>query len=456
MLSALAALFRILLVTGALVWLARIPGDVVLEWKSYVLHVDTGFLLAALVTCLLMMLLLHRFLLEIAFFPKSWHWYRADRSVRNGLKLQAQALNALAADDPHSALRLATKAQKTLPKDYNTCNLAVRAIAAHQAGQIHTAYVTFQLLAQDKATRMLALRGQVHTLIAQNRLDAALSILSTLHSRFGTPPRWVPLTGFSLAVQSEDWHTAWTFLRGIERQKLRPLDSIRADQAALQMAIAELAAAKGDTRAQRDALYQAHKLDPFFVPAVISLARFYMGAGAPQKARPLIARAWVNAPHPDLVRQWDAIMPAKNLKTTLAHSNWRRQLAHYNPTSVETHVMMAEAALHDALWGEVRDHLVAADASSNTARVQALWTAFAAKAPKTMQADIPRRAHMPVSPDPVWYCRQTGRVYPAWMPLALPHRSFNTIVWGRPDAGRASPPAMSAALQFSQPLPGLY
>ena len=32
--------------------------------------------------------------------------------------------------------------------------------------------------------------------------------------------------------------------------------------------------------------------------------------------------------------------------------------------------------------------------------------------------------------DKVWICRETGRIYDRWSPIAEPHGSFNTIVWG--------------------------
>lgn len=451
MLSALSALFRIALITGALVWLARLPGEVMLRWGSYTLMADTGFLLGLVLIILLVLLLLHRLVLEVAFFPKSWHWYRADRRVRSGLKLQAQALNALAADDAAGALRLAYKAQDVLPDGYAGVSGLVRAQVARHAGQTTQMLAAYQVLAADKNTRILGLRGQVAALVAQNRIQDALAILLKLHHRFGAQPKWVALNGYRLALHIEDWQTAWVFLRGCERRKLRPLVDIRSDQVALQMAIAGAAQAAGDDRARLAAALQAHKLDAGFVPAVLLLAEIYRGMGKAQKAKPLIARAWVNAPHPQLVAAWDAMMPEKFAKKALALTEWRRQLAKYNPDTMESHVMLAESCLHDGLWGAAQGHLQVAEGMGNTARVQRLWAQYEDKARNDSAARSQRMqmaTQMP--PDPVWYCQRTGRVYPQWMPLALPHRSFNTIRWGRPEGHIVPSPVLPDLIAFPE------
>lgn len=449
MLSALSILFRVTLITGALVWLARLPGEVSLRWGSYALVADTGFLLGLVLVILLVLLLLHRFVLEIAFFPKSWHWYRADRRVRSGLKLQAQALNALAADDAPGALRLANKAQSVLPDGYAGVSQLVRAQVARHAGQTGMMLAAYQGLAADKTTRILGLRGQVAALVAQNHVQDALAILLKLHHSFGAQPKWVALAGYTLALRIEDWQTAWVFLRGCERRKLRPLADIRSDQVALQMALADAALAKGDDRGRLAAVTQAHKLDAHFVPAVLILAEIYRMMGKAQKARPLIARAWVNAPHPQLVGAWDAIMPEKLAKKTLALTEWRRQLAKYNPDALESHVMLAESCLHDGLWGAAQDHLQAAEAKGNTVRVQKLWAQYEDKGRNDSAARSHRMLLAAQAPsDPVWYCQQTGRIYPQWMPLALPHRSFNTIRWGRPEGHVITAPVLPDLIGF--------
>jgi HemY protein len=450
-LSALSALFRILLIAGALVWLARLPGEVSLRWGSYTLAADTGFLLGAVFALLLILLLLHRLVLEVAFFPKSWHWYRADRRVRSGLKLQAQALNALAADDPPTALRLANKAQDVLPAGYNGVSQLVRAQVARHAGRVDVMLAAYQGLAADKATRILGQRGQVATLVSQNRTREALDILLHLHHRFGAQPKWVDLAGTALALQSEDWEAAWVFLRGCERRKLRPLADIRSDQLALQMALADVALARGDDRARLAALQQAHKLDARFIPAVLALAEIYRAAGKGHKAKPLIARAWVNAPHPQLVGAWDALLPEKRAKKSLALTDWRRQLAKYNPDVAESHIMLAESCLQEGLWGAAREHLQAAEAQMNNPRIQKLWAQYEDKANNDSLARSQRlllAAQMP--PDPVWYCMRTGRIYPQWMPLALPHRSFNTIRWGRPEGHLRTPAALPDLIGFPE------
>jgi HemY protein len=435
MLSALSALFRILLIAGAVLWLARLPGELVLNWQDYVVSINVGFLLGTCLIAVVLLLILHRAFLEVLIFPKFWRWYQTDRRVRKGLDLQAEALNALAAEDAGTALQLADKSQRLLPEGYGEgLSQLVKAQAARQAGKTELMLHAYQNLADHKSTAILGLRGQIAALMESNQPFEALHLIKATLKGKTTRASWVWQVGYDLAIQTEDWDFAWDALRQCERQKLLDMAVIRKNQVALLALLADRSQKSQSRMTAQDYLQQAYKLAPGFTPIVLRLAELYRDKDKDNKARHLIERAWVTQPHPQLVALWDQLVPSSVAKKTLHLTAWRRNLAKLNPGAYESHLMLAEATLAEGLWGEAKAALQAAEEIANTQRLQKLWARYEDVVNRD-EAAVKRRLLMvnQAAPDPVWFCTRTGRIYPHWMPLALPHRSFNTVQWGRPE-----------------------
>src|SRR5207253_335237 len=70
-------------------------------------------------------------------------------------------------------------------------------------------------------------------------------------------------------------------------------------------------------------------------------------------------RAWLTAPHPDLARLYLDTRPKGG---PLARAAAAQRLAVQNPSALESHLAVAEAALAAQLWGEARHHLLLAAA----------------------------------------------------------------------------------------------
>lgn len=106
--------------------------------------------------------------------------------------------------------------------------------------------------------------------------------------------------------------------------------------------------------------------------------------------------------------------------------------------------MLAQEAIAEDLTGEARAHLDAAQAMRKSRQSMQLMATLEDKAGNRNAAEICRNTAASAAPDRVWVCRETGRVYAAWMPFAPPHNAFNTIVWDEPATAKRETPALSA------------
>jgi HemY protein len=104
-----------------------------------------------------------------------------------------------------------------------------------------------------------------------------------------------------------------------------------------------------------------------------------------------------------------------------------------NPQSSQGWIGTARAAMAASLWGEARAFLQRAEVIE---RSPALYKLYAELEDRTdgdrhaMRDWLLKASGAP--PTKVWFCKQSGRVYPSWSPVAEPHGSFNTIVWDYP------------------------
>jgi hypothetical protein len=96
------------------------------------------------------------------------------------------------------------------------------------------------------------------------------------------------------------------------------------------------------------------------------------------------------------------------------------------------------------LTGEARVHLNAAQNIRKSQKSVRLMVSLEEKLGNNHAADVCRDSVFSAAPDRAWVCRESGRIYAAWMPFAPPHNSFNTIVWDDPATLSRSAPALSA------------
>jgi len=128
-------------------------------------------------------------------------------------------------------------------------------------------------------------------------------------------------------------------------------------------------------------------------------------------------------------------MPNKRRKDAFTRLKWYKRLLAINPQSVQGLLAVAEAAIQDSLWGEARNYLDRAEAIRTTSKLYELRAALEKKSGNNDELNIAKYMKMAqnTEAEPHWICSETGRLYDRWSPIALPHGSFNTIIWDIPQ-----------------------
>ena len=174
-------------------------------------------------------------------------------------------------------------------------------------------------------------------------------------------------------------------------------------------------------------------MDADNVQAVLLAAEYYNRQGQVKKAKALIEKAWKRCAHAAFVDVWSDLMPEKDRGDALLRLKWFQRLIALNDKNARIHVAAGLEALSASLWGEARTFF---DKAEDIRPSKELYKALSdlelqASGNEELARDWLAKAS-DVQAERVWICRETGRIYEHWQPIALPHGSFNTIEWDYP------------------------
>ncbi|MBL4614922.1 MAG: tetratricopeptide repeat protein, partial [Magnetovibrio sp.] len=177
---------------------------------------------------------------------------------------------------------------------------------------------------------------------------------------------------------------------------------------------------------------KAVSLDSAFSAAALRLTELYLARGNSRKAQGVVEKAWSLMPHPDLVAlYYQAHKATDGLKKMTA----AQKLLSFKPSSPDSNVVVAEAALEAQLWGQARDHLgVALEAGHMTRKVLSLMAQLEDQDrgdKDQVRHWLMRAAQAPA--DPAWVCSGCGHVEPQWLAHCPKCRGFDTLKWDTPQ-----------------------
>ncbi len=450
MIRALWYMVKVGILVAATVWLADRPGTVGVDWMEYSVQMHTGIALVVLLGVILLAIFIYRVIAAIVGIPRAWRRYKQITSKEKGHRALALGLTAVAAGDARIAGYQAYRALKYLPDDKGM-PLLLQAQAERLKGNEEKAQQIFAKMLENKDTAFLAIRGLLQGALDAKNYPRALELAQ--HGLLLYPKqKWVLRIVYDLEIRERKWDDARKTLLRAEKAKAVEREAARSDRVAMLMAEGEELLHSGLRGPAQQKFYAAHKMDPYFIPAVLALARLQKYDGHRKKAARLVERTWEKVPHAVLTDLWMEMKDTAKNNDALARLKWAGQLLQAHPSSADAHIAVAEAAVEAALWGEARDHLqkaedIAADTRVFKLRAEIERRAFQDNSEALMWLKKAEKAPQPRG----WICRETGRVYEEWHAIAEPHGSFNTIVWDFPEIhGHAalpySPPAARDAL----------
>jgi len=424
---------QIALVVAAAIWISTQQGAVDIQWRDYTLSINMGIFLLGLALFVIVTTALFHFITWLVDLPGRYGRYRGVKAREKGYQSLTRGFVAIAAGDAKRATQYAKDVRYLLP-DEQGLPLLLEAQAARLRGEEDVARNAFEELLKDKDASFFGIRGLLKSSLDHGDVRAALAYAKTALAQNPKQP-WILKTVYDLELQNGNWQNAYDLLD--RARKLKAIDPAQAtsDEIALLLLLAdEDQAAEREHDAQKKA-ERAVKLDPTFVPAVLHLSELYLAKDKKNKVASLIETAWKVNPHPELAVLWDKIAPANTEKDTGKRLRWLEKLVALNPNSADGQLAAAMVAMEEGLWGEAKTYLQAAETLRPSAQVYRLRS--------KLEEETGRNAYLikdwlekaaDAAPDAVWYDALTGNIYDHWSPIALPGRTFNTIVWGHPVA----------------------
>lgn len=431
MLRALWFAVKVGVLVGAAVWVVNRPGMVEMNWLGYNIHAHLGFVLLALLIALCLILLLYKLFLSVVNFRKFLSQRAARKREKRGYRAFTLGLSAVAAGDGTAAAYQAARMRKLLPDGNMGLSYVLDAQAARLKGDKNAAQAAFDKLLANEDTAFLGLRGMIAMAAEQGDTAAALSYARQVSNVHAKQP-WVIKTLYGLELREGQWENALITLKRAQKHKIVDKDKAASDRVAIALQQAEEALRDDKRMVAQRYLQKAHKLDKKHVPAAIRLASFYADTGKRRQAVTVIKDTWRLNPHPELAELWARTAPKVRKKSGSSQLDWFEKLVALKPDSVEGQLAIARIAIDEHLWGEARQYLVQAEKSQPSARLYRLWAQLEEGQDHIDSAQTMLKKATDAEAEKVWACTETGRVYKHWSPIAGPHGSFNTIVWGYP------------------------
>ena len=428
MLRALWLILRLAILVVGVIKIADVPGQVKIDWQDYTFSINLGFFLLICIGFVLLTIFIFQTIKTFVDFPKSYRRYREVRRQEKGYKALTIGLTAVAAGDTKAALAQARKARKFMPADTGL-PLLLEAQAARLDGREEDAAKSFVQLLENKDASFLGVRGLLQSALDSGDTDGSLALAEKALALHPKQP-WILKIVYDLRIRNKRWKLAYDVLIKIEKYGAVASAQIRSDRMALLLAQGDDAAHNGIVNDAKEYFSKALKIDPSFAPAATRLAGIYVHGLHFRKARSLIEKAWKIAPHPDLFESWCKLIEPKRAEDAIAQVRWAEKLMKLNPQSAQGWIGTARAAMAASLWGEARAFLQRAEMIEQSPVLYKLYAELEDRTDGDRHAMRDWLLKASTAPPPkVWICRQSGRVYPAWSPVAEPHGSFNTIVW---------------------------
>lgn len=436
--------FAVALAWGV-VWLADNPGQVSLEWGGWRMDTTAGVLGGAVLLFAVTVALLYRFWLFISRAPGLIGGALKGRRSQKGYKALTKGMVAVAAGDAEEARRQVGKADGLLGEPPLT--LLLKAQAAQLNGDETAAESFFTAMLDDSEMEFLGLRGLFNQAMKRGDDKAALALARRAQA-LNAKSVWVAEAVFQLEARTGDWLTAGEALKRVGKltDMTQGVQRHRHAVTLLGQSVAAEKAGKSD-----EALRYAQKAvseDLALIPAAAHLARLLVSRGDLRKAKSVLEKTWSLQSHPDLMALYfEACGAVDGLKKVTA----AQKLLDLNPSSVDSHIVMAVAALEAQLWGQARTHLQAAlEAGRTTRTVYALLARLEEEdtvgkgrgdhdparlgQARMGQARMWLALAATADADPAWVCDACGHVDAHWAPHCPKCSSFDRFTWTTPSS----------------------
>ena len=350
MLRLVAFLLAVLAVASGLAWLADRPGQLIINWQGREIETSVFHAVVILAAVTALAIFIWSLLRQMWNSPATVGHFLNKRRQRRGLDALSSGMIAIGAGDRANATRYAIQARKSLPNEPLTHLL--RAQAAQLSGDRTTARRIFEAMLASPDTEQLGLRGlfveaqrEGATVPAQQYSQRALRLNPKL--------AWPVDALFDLQCREENWAGALETLATARRNG--HVDKSVADRRRAVLLTAQAQALEDSDAEKALALAsEAHGLAADLIPAAAITGRILAGKGNTARAAKVLQKTWSKAPHPDLSTAYAYARIGDSPRDRLDRV---KQLAALRPYAVEAPIAVATAAIEARDWDQARQAL---------------------------------------------------------------------------------------------------
>ncbi len=360
---------------------------------------------------------------------------------RRGLQALVDAMTALAAGEPRTAMAKAAQAESLLGRPDLT-NL-ISAQAAEMQGDPARATQYYKRLVEDRRTKFAGVRGLLAQKLRQGDRDTAQKLaekavdLRPDHQESQT-------TLLRLQAQARDWSGARRTLLAQQRSGGMPRDVYQRRNAVLALQQAEDLAAAGEAERAQETAIEASTLAPQLVPAAAAAARAYAAQGKARAATKLLKKAWSANPHPALAAAFAEIEPNE---TPAARLQRFQPLLNLLPDHPETRMLQAELLIAAEDFPAARRAIAPLIDDKPTARVLTIMAAVErgeGSDDAVVRGWLTKALTAPRGPQ--WVCDSCQTVHGRWVAICDNCGSFDTLSWREPAETAGPSPTQTEML----------
>ena len=429
---------KIAALVAASVWLVSQPGVMNFDFMGYDVKIKTGVFLLSLAAFILVTLYLLRLVRAVFSVPNKVKGYREDQYSKKGYQALTKGLVAVAAGDMAKATQYSKETNKFLKGKSDLSQsglpLLLEAQAARLRGEETLACHHFEKLSHDKDMAFIGLRGLMKSALQEQDYEAALGHALAAYQK-NPNQAWIVKMLYALHLKNRQWESALKIAKKAEKMGAISPQHLHSDRISIHLMRHDYDIEQGDENHAFKELKSAYKLDAHFVPTIIRLSNHYLEANKKKKVASLIEETWKKNPHPDLADIWDDLSPREGKDSDKKRLAWLDKLVGFKDNCAEAYIAAAKATIDMGYWGEAKAYLMAAEKIYPT--MQGLQLRAIVEQNMTHNdngLDVVLEHAGNANPDKAWTCQQTGIVYNEWSAIAMPHDSFNTIIWDVPQA----------------------
>jgi HemY protein len=351
-----------------------------------------------------------------------------DRSrERRGYEALAEALTALAAGEPRTALVRAGRAERYLGRPELTDLLVAQ--AAELAGDGTRAQAAYKRLLADDRTRFVGIRGLLKQTLAEGDTATALKLAE---KAYALKPRHPETQDLLLRLQAgqADWKGARATLSAKAQAGALPRDVYRRRDAVLALQEARGVMDEAASIEAREAAIEANRKSPDLIPAAAMAARGLTAKGDRKGAARVLKKAWEAQPHPDLAAAFAEIEPDESPAARIRRF---AQLAKLKPDHPETKLLLAELHIAAEDFPGARRALGDLPVAHPTSRALALMAAVErgeGADDAVVRGWLARALSAPRGPQ--WCCDKCQAIHADWAPVCSNCEGFDTLSWREP------------------------